>query len=482
MQRGGTKNMTEKQYRKADSMVFPTLMVVVVGIFFNMLGMIRTQGMNLPMITVLVVSVLGVFGLILFYKMCKGTKKCGMLMSCNATIVCIAMILLVDAQFFYMLVAVVLIVQMAYLEKRRLIFTAAIVLPVFTIKSMMLVSSGAVSPTEGGTSIIILLVILISVFNITKISIAFNAENLETVRRVSDELVTHFGEANGYIKTLDEALNTSNMSMQEIASNIESTASEIQNQSEQCHDIEGHTYSAKSQTDVMVEASRKALNEVALGAEAMDKLHMHAKNVERDNRETVEYAMALNERTKAVEKILDTIVGISTHTHLLALNATIEAARAGEAGRSFAVVADEIGGLAGQTKDATTDITAILSELNQDVIRVTESINHSVKTVEEQNILIKETKGKFDAIDSGVNQLMEIITEFKRVVEEISEAAVVIADGATELSANSEEVAAAAGDGTHLMIQAVDDMRRVKETLNQIYQLAQNLRDEYNVG
>ena len=36
--------MTEKQYRKADSKVFPTLVVVLVGIILNMIGMVATTG------------------------------------------------------------------------------------------------------------------------------------------------------------------------------------------------------------------------------------------------------------------------------------------------------------------------------------------------------------------------------------------------------------------------------------------------------
>lgn len=215
---------------------------------------------------------------------------------------------------------------------------------------------------------------------------------MDTVRRVSEELVTHFDGANGYVKTLDEALNRSNLSMHEITLNIESTANEIQNQSQKCQDIEQNTLNAKTQTDTMVQASGKALEEVALGAESMDKLHNHAKAVKQDNEETVKYVEALNERAKAVQNILSTIASISTQTHLLALNASIEAARAGEAGKGFAVVADEIGHLSSQTKSATDDIEAILVELGEDVKQVTASINQSVETVEEQNCLLTVKK------------------------------------------------------------------------------------------
>ncbi|MBQ7944592.1 MAG: hypothetical protein IJ326_11090 [Lachnospiraceae bacterium] len=473
--------MTEKQYRKADKFVMATLLVVSIGILLNMLGMMSSKIAGANAIIVVVISLLAAVVTIVAYQKKKGTQLCGMIMSGATTIAWAAMVILIDAQFFYMLGAPLLVAQMAYLDKKRVIATSAIELPIFTIKSMMLSGKGEVSATEAGTSVVLLILIIVAVYMITKIWIAFNSENLDTVRHVSEELVTHFDGANKYIKTLDEALNKCNVSMQEIAANIESTATEMQTQSLKCQDIEDNVRMASDQTDGMATASRTALEEVALGAEAMDKLHNHSQEVESDNKQTVEYVVALNDRTKAVQNILGTIASISTQTHLLSLNASIEAARAGEAGKGFAVVADEIRGLAEQTKVATEEITEILGELNHDVKRVTKSINHSVETVGEQNKLIEETKGKFDAIDNGVMQLMENMNDFRRVIADITHASEVIADGITELSANSQEVAAAADDGTHMMTKAVDDMNQVKAILNDIYDMAQNLRNEYIV-
>lgn len=471
--------MTEKQYKKADSMVLPVLAVVMIGTFLNMLGMVSTGQANGAIKMVALISVICTIVTIGIYTKLKGTRKCGIIMSVIAIGVWAIMVIFVDAHFFYMLAAPIFVAQMAYLEKRRIVISTLVMLPVFTVKSMVLSGKNMISATEAGTSIVLLILIIVSVYNITKIWIAFNSENMGTVRRVSEELVTHFDGANGYVKTLDDALNQSNLSMRDISTNIERTALEMQNQSQMCQDIEHSTQRAKVQTDTMVQASSEALEEVALGAESMDKLHNHAQAVKHDNEKTVKYVETLNERAKAVQNILSTIATISTQTHLLALNASIEAARAGEAGRGFAVVADEIGHLASQTKSATDDIEAILIELSEDVEQVTASIKQSVEKVEEQNGLIEETKGKFDAIDSGVNQLINVINEFKSVIDDITQSSIVISNGITELSANSEEVAAASNEGRRVMTKAVEDMNQVKATLNDIYNLAQNLRNEY---
>ena len=482
--------MTERQYRKADSKVLPVSLIIIAGIFLNMLGLIISQGGSVAVFVTAGGAVLGAVSNIILFAVAKGTKKCGISMILSTLIVCSVMVVCIDTIGYYMIPMAAVVMSMAYMYMTITLISGVSTMLFVVTKIIILVVNNKVSAIDGGTTIFIMLFILTAIFYVTKLSMIFNKENLDRVAedakkqmetakkmsRVSENIVANFDVADSSVRELSMAVSTGNSSMKSIAFNIETTTQSIQEQELRCQDIQNNTKNAKEHTNKMVEASQRTLNEVKQGVVAMEELHNQAQSVEKNNDETVAYVNALNERTEKVADILNTIVKISAQTNMLALNASIEAARAGEAGKGFAVVADQIRVLSEQTKMATENISGILSELSSDVECVTTSIGNSVESVEEQNRLIDVTKEKFDVIDSEVNDLILAIRGFEGIISDITEATDVIAEGIGNLSANSQEVVAISDEGTQLMAKAVDDMGTVNETLANIYQLAQELK------
>ena len=140
-------------------------------------------------------------------------------------------------------------------------------------------------------------------------------------------------------------------------------------------------------------------------------------------------------------------------------------------------MADEIRQLSEQTKNASANITEIINKLNDDTKRANESIENSVASVEKQNELIENTREKFGNVGETVEHLMEDIHTAEENIQKILDSTNVISDNITHLSATGEEVAASSTEGLRMADSTVDNMKGCKKVLENIYILAEDLKD-----
>ncbi len=162
----------------------------------------------------------------------------------------------------------------------------------------------------------------------------------------------------------------------------------------------------------------------------------------------------LDESSRKIGEVIKIIDEIAGQTNLLALNATIEAARAGEAGKSFAVVANEIKELANQTTQATQDIRNTIENI-QDEIKGAVSAIHEV-----------------DQIVSGVS---DISIQMANATEEQSAMVNDIKNNAEQGAKNMSQVLEEIKSTTVLMEEFLSVSNRLKELPDTLFKVANNI-------
>lgn len=127
---------------------------------------------------------------------------------------------------------------------------------------------------------------------------------------------------------------------------------------------------SQSALSASIEARQSSAAGRSVLGESITRMHQLSERAV-GSRELIE---ALSLRSEDIQRVTQVIQSIASQTNLLALNAAIEAARAGEHGRGFAVVADEVRGLAGRTASATEEVGQMVADIQQRTTQVVEQI------------------------------------------------------------------------------------------------------------
>ncbi|MDR2550945.1 MAG: methyl-accepting chemotaxis protein [Desulfobulbus sp.] len=279
-------------------------------------------------------------------------------------------------------------------------------------------------------------------------SVASNVETLaassDSMTTVSKQLSSAAQETSGKSSSVAEASEQMTVNFQSVSASMEQSTANV------------------SIIAASTEEMTATVNEIA---ESAEKARAIADAAVQQSTTTSVKMRELEESAQKIGKVTETITEISEQTNLLALNATIEAARAGDAGKGFAVVANEIKELAKQTADATVDIKNQIGEMqtttnatiedmaaiSKVIVEINSVINAIATAVEEQSAATNEIAGNIAQASQGIAEVnenvslsTEVVSAISRDIHGINQQSLQVDEGAGQVLARAQELAALA--------------------------------------
>jgi len=241
---------------------------------------------------------------------------------------------------------------------------------------------------------------------------------------------------------------------QEDRDEVDRTANALQTAAQSMRSIADLAQACNNVADSAIKSTQLALNTVNSTVSGI--------NSTRDViRETEKRIKRLGERSQEISGVVNLINVIAERTHILALNASMHAASAGEAGRGFAVVADEVQRLAENARQATQQISALVSNIQLETADTVSTMNTAITQIVEGSRLAEQAGQQMQLTQQNT---AELVASVKQIATSSETQAV----AGRELLTRSEHIRQSSEKNTALLHEQASQTSNLMEYAKQL--------------
>lgn len=285
-------------------------------------------------------------------------------------------------------------------------------------------------------------------------------ELLQTVQQVADNTERHIGN-------VVQATNSTEQGVSRQYDDIELVATAMTEMAATVHEVSSNTTEAEAAAINTGEQARQ-------GGEIVGQSQSQALQMQNTLQETAALIESLKQETLSVGNVTSVIDEIAEQTNLLALNAAIEAARAGEQGRGFAVVADEVRNLAQRTQQSTQQIQQIVLQLQQKAEQAVNSMAVNNSLAETSSELAQSAASALQEIINSAEQ----ISNMNMMISTATDQQSAVATDIDQRIVNISDVAGHTKQEAQEVVQAISQVRKEVQNLNQLTHRFRLSKDE----
>ncbi|WP_368195913.1 methyl-accepting chemotaxis protein [Aeromonas sp. R2-2] len=271
-------------------------------------------------------------------------------------------------------------------------------------------------------------------------------------------------EVNRYAGDTDRIAGQTDNNLQHHQAEMEQMLTAVQEMSYVSQEVATHANNT-------ADSAKQAQSAADQGKERFQQVIQSMHKVAAEAGKGAEVVEGLAHDSAQITSILTVIQGIADQTNLLALNAAIEAARAGEQGRGFAVVADEVRKLAGNTQQAVQNTQELIEKIRL-------SSTNAVNAITQSQQLTHQAVGEADLAEEALGSIYQAISTINDMTYQIASAAEEQSSVSETVSGNLSKTNALAND----IAQDATETAKASQALRQAADKLQQLLGQFRLS
>jgi len=272
------------------------------------------------------------------------------------------------------------------------------------------------------------------------------------------------------LKSIGTTLSDASMDLssrsEELARGAQEQASRTRDLSAAVEEMNATIIESARNSQESSEMAQKAFQVAHEGAQSIDQAIQQMRKISTSVEKIQEMMTRLDSSAQQIGEIISVITDITEQTNLLALNAAIEAARAGEQGKGFAVVAGEVGKLAQKAADSTTEIKAIIDQIQSNTARVVKAVQESLNDAEE-GIKIADVAG------DSLQEIISVVENVKNMMQQLALASNEQATASEQISQNIEVI-------NSITQESASEINEIARTADNLNSMVESLYESLN--